>query len=124
MCCCCCLLHELELLHIVLGLICQDQTPCYNAFLHAVDYLCCLQDEFTLVGIVLGIFEIYSYTLKNKKPHTMLQYCFFTLQIVCAAPQDEFELVGIVLGLACYNSVIIDAHLPLPAYKKLMGLVS
>ncbi|WIA14643.1 hypothetical protein OEZ85_003147 [Tetradesmus obliquus] len=35
---------------------------------------------------------------------------------------DEFELVGIVLGLACYNGVIIDAHLPLPAYKKLMGL--
>lgn len=32
--------------------------------------------------------------------------------------------MGIVLGLACYNGVIIDAHLPLPAYKKLMGLVS
>jgi len=38
-------------------------------------------------------------------------------------PQDEFELVGIILGLACYNNVIVDAHLPLPAYKKLMGLV-
>lgn len=38
--------------------------------------------------------------------------------------QDEFELVGIILGLACYNNVIVDAHLPLPAYKKLMGLVS
>lgn len=35
---------------------------------------------------------------------------------------DEFELVGIILGLACYNNVIVDAHLPLPAYKKLMGL--
>jgi hypothetical protein len=37
--------------------------------------------------------------------------------------QDEFELVGIVLGLACYNGIIIDAHLPLPAYKKLLGQV-
>lgn len=37
--------------------------------------------------------------------------------------QDEFELVGSILGLACYNNVIVDAHLPLPAYKKLMGLV-
>eukprot|EP00878_Enallax_costatus_P024544 GHUV01026197.1.p1 GENE.GHUV01026197.1~~GHUV01026197.1.p1 ORF type:complete len:385 (+),score=102.26 GHUV01026197.1:393-1547(+) len=36
---------------------------------------------------------------------------------------DEFELVGIVLGLACYNGVILDAHLPLTAYKKLMGHV-
>lgn len=42
---------------------------------------------------------------------------------LAACLQDEFELVGIVLGLACYNGVIIDAHLPLPAYKKLMGLV-
>lgn len=39
-------------------------------------------------------------------------------------PQDEFELVGTILGLACYNGIIVDAHLPLPAYKKLMGLVS
>jgi hypothetical protein len=46
------------------------------------------------------------------------------LQTVVCCLQDEFELVGIVLGLACYNGVIIDAHLPLPAYKKLMGLVS
>lgn len=38
--------------------------------------------------------------------------------------QDEFELVGIVLGLACYNNVLVGAHLPLPAYKKLLGLVS
>jgi hypothetical protein len=38
--------------------------------------------------------------------------------------QDEFELVGSILGLACYNNVIVDAHLPLPAYKKLIGLVS
>jgi hypothetical protein len=50
------------------------------------------------------------------------RYIQCTAAAVCL--QDEFELVGIVLGLACYNGVIIDAHLPLPAYKKLMGLVS
>lgn len=32
--------------------------------------------------------------------------------------------MGTILGLACYNGIIVDAHLPLPAYKKLMGLVS
>eukprot|EP00879_Flechtneria_rotunda_P021024 GHRR01022146.1.p1 GENE.GHRR01022146.1~~GHRR01022146.1.p1 ORF type:complete len:434 (+),score=170.36 GHRR01022146.1:385-1686(+) len=37
---------------------------------------------------------------------------------------DEFELVGNVLGLACYNGMIIDAHLPLVAYKKLMGVAT
>jgi len=33
----------------------------------------------------------------------------------------EFELVGVVLGLAIYNSVILDLHLPMVVYKKLMG---
>lgn len=33
----------------------------------------------------------------------------------------KFELVGIVLGLAIYNSHILDIHLPMAFYKKLLG---
>ncbi|KAI8983636.1 hypothetical protein BDB01DRAFT_760698 [Pilobolus umbonatus] len=35
---------------------------------------------------------------------------------------DQFFLVGIVLGLAIYNSTILDVHLPLACYKKLLNL--
>ena len=31
-----------------------------------------------------------------------------------------FELVGIILGLAIYNGIILDIHLPLVIYKKLL----
>lgn len=34
----------------------------------------------------------------------------------------NFKLVGTVLRLAIYNGVILDVHLPLTAYKKLMGV--
>ena len=34
----------------------------------------------------------------------------------------EFRLAGLLLGLAVYNSVILDLHLPLALYKKLMGI--
>ncbi|KAI9311923.1 hypothetical protein BX666DRAFT_876111 [Dichotomocladium elegans] len=33
----------------------------------------------------------------------------------------EFKLSGLLLGLAVYNSIILDLHLPLALYKKLMG---
>jgi ubiquitin-protein ligase E3 A len=33
----------------------------------------------------------------------------------------NFELVGTILGLAIYNGVILDVHLPLAAYKKLLS---
>ncbi len=33
----------------------------------------------------------------------------------------EFELIGILLGLAIYNGVILDLHLPVVVYKKLLG---
>ncbi|KAI9303959.1 hypothetical protein BJ944DRAFT_203547 [Cunninghamella echinulata] len=35
--------------------------------------------------------------------------------------EDQFFLVGLVLGLAIYNSIILDIHLPLACYKKLLG---
>lgn len=35
---------------------------------------------------------------------------------------DQFFLVGIVLGLAIYNSTILDVHLPLACYKKLLNM--
>lgn len=35
---------------------------------------------------------------------------------------DQYFLVGTVLGLAIYNSTILDIHLPLAVYKKLLGL--
>ncbi|KAI9498288.1 hypothetical protein BDB00DRAFT_755039 [Zychaea mexicana] len=35
---------------------------------------------------------------------------------------SEFKLAGLLLGLAVYNSVILDLHLPLALYKKLMGI--
>jgi len=33
----------------------------------------------------------------------------------------KFELMGIILGLAIYNNHILDIHLPLAFYKKLLG---
>ncbi|KAJ4457650.1 putative Ubiquitin-protein ligase E3A [Paratrimastix pyriformis] len=33
----------------------------------------------------------------------------------------EYKLIGAILGLAIYNGVILDVHLPLVAYKKLLG---
>ncbi|MCO5611487.1 hypothetical protein L7F22_065740 [Adiantum nelumboides] len=36
--------------------------------------------------------------------------------------ESTFELVGIILGLGIYNNVILDVHLPLVVYKKLLGL--
>lgn len=35
---------------------------------------------------------------------------------------SEFKLAGLLLALAVYNSVILDLHLPLALYKKLMGV--
>jgi E3 ubiquitin-protein ligase HECTD2 len=35
---------------------------------------------------------------------------------------DQYFLVGVVLGLAIYNSTILDIHLPLACYKKLLGI--
>eukprot|EP00873_Tetraselmis_striata_P043108 jgi/Tetstr1/463372/TSEL_008294.t1 len=35
-------------------------------------------------------------------------------------PDVNFKLVGIMLGLAIYNSVILDVHLPMVVYKKLL----
>lgn len=35
---------------------------------------------------------------------------------------SEYGLVGTVLGLAIYNSAILDARLPMVAYKKLCGI--
>lgn len=33
----------------------------------------------------------------------------------------NFEVVGRIVGLAIYNSTILDIHLPMAAYKKLLG---
>jgi len=46
---------------------------------------------------------------------------FFWFNADTIAPEDEFELVGLILGLAIYNFNIIDVHLPLAVYKKLVG---
>jgi len=35
---------------------------------------------------------------------------------------QEYQLVGALVGLAIYNSVLLDLHFPLVAYKKLLGL--
>ncbi|KAF7726268.1 putative E3 ubiquitin-protein ligase [Apophysomyces ossiformis] len=35
--------------------------------------------------------------------------------------EDQFFLVGVVLGLAIYNSTILDIHLPIACYKKLLN---
>jgi hypothetical protein len=34
----------------------------------------------------------------------------------------KFELIGILMGLAIYNAIILDLHLPMAAYKKLLGI--
>ena len=33
----------------------------------------------------------------------------------------NFELIGKILGLAIYNSIILDVHLPMVTYKKILG---
>ena len=40
------------------------------------------------------------------------------------ASMEEFALIGKILGLAIYNSNILDVHLPLGVYKKLLGGVA
>lgn len=64
-----------------------------------------------------------SLSLSRSLNLTPLPLSLTLTHCLIAPSQDEFELVGSILGLACYNNVIVDAHLPLPAYKKLMGLV-
>ena len=34
----------------------------------------------------------------------------------------NFELIGMILGMAIYNSIILDVHLPMATYKKILGL--
>lgn len=37
-------------------------------------------------------------------------------------PKMKFELIGMLMGIAIYNSVILDMHLPIACYKKLLNL--
>lgn len=48
------------------------------------------------------------------------KYCWFNPNSF--ETSDQFFLVGVVLGLAIYNSTILDIHLPLACYKKLLGV--
>ena len=34
----------------------------------------------------------------------------------------NFELIGMILGMAIYNSIILDVHLPMATYKKILGI--
>lgn len=34
----------------------------------------------------------------------------------------KFELIGIIMGLAIYNSNILDLHMPMACYKKLLNI--
>lgn len=34
----------------------------------------------------------------------------------------KFELIGILMGIAIYNSNILDLHLPIACYKKLLDI--
>jgi hypothetical protein len=34
----------------------------------------------------------------------------------------KFELIGILMGLAIYNSNILDLHLPMACYKKILNI--
>mmetsp|Transcript_3165 Transcript_3165/g.2896 ORF Transcript_3165/g.2896 Transcript_3165/m.2896 type:complete len:213 (-) Transcript_3165:487-1125(-) len=36
-------------------------------------------------------------------------------------PNASFELIGKILGMAIYNSIILDLHLPLSLYKKILN---
>jgi HECT-domain (ubiquitin-transferase) len=47
-------------------------------------------------------------------------YCWFNANSFESS--DQYFLVGVVLGLAIYNSTILDIHLPLACYKKLLGV--
>ncbi|KAK9366967.1 hypothetical protein V1509DRAFT_581900 [Lipomyces kononenkoae] len=46
-------------------------------------------------------------------------YCWFNHSTF--ETSDQYFLVGVVLGLAIYNSTILDIHLPLALFKKLLG---
>jgi len=47
-------------------------------------------------------------------------YCWFNANSF--ETSDQYFLVGVVLGLAIYNSTILDIHLPLACYKKLLSV--
>ncbi|KAJ1613059.1 putative e3 ubiquitin-protein ligase [Cryptosporidium canis] len=45
----------------------------------------------------------------------------FWFNVASFESNGEFELIGVVLALAIYNGIILDVHLPLAVYKKLLG---
>src|SRR5438477_10864929 len=47
-------------------------------------------------------------------------YCWFNANSF--ETSDQYFLVGVVIGLAIYNSTILDVHLPLACYKKLLNI--
>ena len=47
--------------------------------------------------------------------------CSFWFNPTSFENDGQFTLIGIVLGLAIYNNVILDIHLPMVIYRKLMG---
>jgi hypothetical protein len=55
----------------------------------------------------------------------MFQYIeesnFYWFDPASMESEEDFYLVGATIGLAIYNSTILDIHLPLCCYKKLLG---
>lgn len=49
------------------------------------------------------------------------EFWFSPAALDMGATPTDFRLVGIVLGLGIFNGVILDVHLPLVAYKKLLN---
>jgi E3 ubiquitin-protein ligase HECTD2 len=67
-------------------------------------------DLLFVVGLIIGMF-----TWDDDS-----NYCWFNANSF--ETSDQYFLVGVVLGLAIYNSTILDIHLPLACYKKLLSV--
>ncbi|QSL64033.1 hypothetical protein MERGE_000188 [Pneumocystis wakefieldiae] len=64
--------------------------------------------------IMINVLEIFTWSEE-------VNYCWFNA--ASFESSDQYYLVAVIFGLAIYNSTILDVHLPLVCYKKLLGIL-
>ena len=62
-----------------------------------------------------GVLQAYGMFVWNAQTRT------FWFNHLSVDTEQDFHLAGMILGLAIYNSVILDVHFPLVAFKKLLN---
>lgn len=63
---------------------------------------------------MINVLEIFTWSEE-------VNYCWFNA--ASFESSDQYYLVAVIFGLAIYNSTILDVHLPLVCYKKLLGIL-